>query len=294
MGVNASRAVYGMPARPRLRTSWVASSAALVVCVAFSACAEPAPEPLGPPLDAPATYFSTARTLTLEVFHEPGAEPYVGQVTSEAPPPFGGLDYWEMTPRNLETLFEGRLAPMTVTVPTTLEAMVALPPQGRATWDTAAIRALAEQVRRHTPTATDAGLVVLFLAGTYASAGELRPDVLGVNVGGSPFVAVFKDAIRSTSPNPASELNLIPVFAEQVTVVHEAAHALGLVNNGVPLTSDHQDLENGRHCVNPSCIMYFLNEGKETGRAFIDASIESGRLEWFGPECLADTAAFTP
>lgn len=268
--------------------------AALVVCVALGGCAEPAPDPQTPSFDSPATYFSTARTLTLEVFHEPGAEPYVGQITSEAPPPFGGLPYWETTRRNLETLFDGRPAPMTVTVPTTLEAMVALPSQGRATWDTAAIRALAEQVRRHTPSATDAGLVVLFLTGTYERAGELRPYVLGVNVGGSPFVAIFKDAIRSTSPNPASERNLIPVFAEQVTVVHEAAHALGLVNNGVPPTTDHQDLENGRHCVNPSCIMNFLNEGKETGRAFIDASIESGRLEWFGPECLADTQAFAP
>jgi hypothetical protein len=273
---------------------WWFALSTLAVCGALGACTQAAPEPPAPSFDSPATYFSTARTLSVEVFYEPTAEPYVGQITSAAPQPFGSLPFWEMTRKNLETLFESRPTSMTVKVPTALEAMTALPPQERSGWDTGAIRALAEAVRKHTPTATDAGLVVLFLSGSYEKAGQPRPDVLGVNVGQSPFVAIFKDAIRSTSPNPASELNLIPVFAEQVTVVHETAHALGLVNNGVPLTSEHQDLDHGRHCLNPSCIMSHLNEGKDTGRAFIDASIEEARIGWFGPECLADTKAYAP
>jgi hypothetical protein len=44
---------------------------------------------------------------------------------------------------------------------------------------------------------------------------------------------------------------------ETSTIRHEFGHIFGLVNGGTPLTSDHHDEENGRHCNVEDCLMYF-------------------------------------
>ncbi|AWH74894.1 membrane metalloprotease [Dokdonia sp. Dokd-P16] len=44
---------------------------------------------------------------------------------------------------------------------------------------------------------------------------------------------------------------------ETSTIRHEFGHIFGLVNGGTPLTSDHHDEENGRHCSVEDCLMYF-------------------------------------
>ena len=44
---------------------------------------------------------------------------------------------------------------------------------------------------------------------------------------------------------------------ETSTIRHEFGHIFGLVNGGTPLTSDHHDEENGRHCDVEECLMYF-------------------------------------
>lgn len=276
----------------------------LVIVSLFAGC-----EPEAPPPESPASYFSTMRSLILEVFYEPQAEPFVGQVLTEPPllpTPYEGIAFWELGRTNLAALFADRDEAVTVRAPDTLEEMTLLPPQGRDTWDTAAIEALATRVRRHVPTATDASLVVLFLAGVYERDGEARGDVLGVNVAGTPFVAIFKEVVLSTvfrgdmddgtcAPPSCQRYSLAEVLAEQLVVVHEAAHALGLVDNGVPLASDHRDRERGRHCANPLCVMYFQNQDfKETAASLIELTLATGRLDWFGPECLEDARLFRP
>ncbi len=38
---------------------------------------------------------------------------------------------------------------------------------------------------------------------------------------------------------------------------HEFGHLLGLVNQGSPMQTNHQDVANGAHCINKKCLMYY-------------------------------------
>ena len=98
---------------------------------------------------------------------------------------------------------------------------------------------------------------------------------------------MFKDVIRSTDsliPNTAR-------FVEQSTLVHELGHAVGLVDNGVPLVSQHKDSAHGAHCTNESCTMYWLDEGASDAAEFARMYVTSGDTVIFGDECLADVDA---
>ncbi len=77
----------------------------------------------------------------------------------------------------------------------------------------------------------------------------------------APVIAMFKDVIASTNSltNPNTSR-----YVEQSTIVHEVAHAIGLVNNGISLTSAHQDSPHGAHCTNDRCVMYYTNEARRT------------------------------
>jgi hypothetical protein len=83
-------------------------------------------------------------------------------------------------------------------------------------------------------------------------------------------------------------------FIEQATLVHEFGHAMGLVNNGVPLTSSHQDTQKGHHCINTNCVMYWQNEGVSDLKEFVQSYMTTGSLVMFGPECLKDASSYRP
>ena len=74
--------------------------------------------------------------------------------------------------------------------------------------------------------------------------------ILGINLDGTPTIAIFKPVIESAS-NSRTEKALI----EQSTIVHEIGHAIGLVNKGVRATTAHHDTANGAHCTNEGCVM---------------------------------------
>jgi hypothetical protein len=71
--------------------------------------------------------------------------------------------------------------------------------------------------------------------------------------------------------------------------VHEVGHAVGLVNRGVPLTSDHHDAEHGAHRTNQDCVMYHANEGAAELAQFVRDAVVAGDTIILGDECLADT-----
>ena len=74
---------------------------------------------------------------------------------------------------------------------------------------------------------------------------------------------------------------------EQVTLVHEFGHAIGMVNRGVPMVEDHHDTDHGAHCSNPDCVMYWTVEGADIV-GFIQSRLLGASDVLFGPECLAD------
>lgn len=80
---------------------------------------------------------------------------------------------------------------------------------------------------------------------------------------------------------------------EQATLIHEFGHAIGLVNNGVPLASQHQDTAHGAHCTNDRCVMFWQVEGANDAAQFVrDAVIGNDTILW-GDECLMDVDTLT-
>ena len=72
---------------------------------------------------------------------------------------------------------------------------------------------------------------------------------------------------------------------ETGTIRHEFGHIFGLVNGGTPLTSDHHDEENGRHCNVEECLMYF----QTVTSLFNSTNLES--IPDFDILCLQDLQA---
>jgi hypothetical protein len=99
---------------------------------------------------------------------------------------------------------------------------------------------------------------------------------------------MFKDVISGASgiPNVAR-------FVEQVTLIHELGHAIGLVDNGVPLASAHKDAAHGAHCTSDRCAMYWQVEGASAAAAYAQQYVLTSDTIIFGAECLADVDALT-
>lgn len=72
---------------------------------------------------------------------------------------------------------------------------------------------------------------------------------------------------------------------ETSTLRHEFGHIFGLVNTGTPLTSDHEDENNPRHCNVIGCLMFFETVTNVFNTANFDAIPE------FDPLCIADLQA---
>ncbi len=236
------------------------------------------------PLETPQTYFSTMNTLQVEVAYEAGAEPFVGNSL--------GQPLWDFLKSNIEALFSGRTHMPQVFVPTTLAEMKKLPNLDKRTWNAQDIYDLGMSHKQGTSTLNESYFLILFLNGYYQKYnGSADPQILGVQITDSPLIAIFKPVVTSTS---AGEPPLVAKYIEQSTLVHEMGHALGLVNNGTPMTSRHQDEDHEAHCSNTSCTMYWQNEGGSAARDFVLKYIMTGNEVIFGRECLRDTRGYKP
>jgi hypothetical protein len=80
--------------------------------------------------------------------------------------------------------------------------------------------------------------------------------------------------------------------AELAILTHEVGHLLGLVDNGVPMTTDHADPDHVGHDRNEHCVMYWAYEGTSGLSALADA-IGGGNDDGpaFDQACLDDLAA---
>lgn len=225
-------------------------------------------------------FYKSMETMTVEVAYEPGAQPYLFE---------SGSSLWGITEENVEALFANRPLPIDVLVPFDYDDMTQIPNQSGDGFTISRLLSLADAYRQGENTDLSGNIFVLFLDGYYEEDGEQFTGVLGVNIVGTSVTAIFKPVVVG-----AALFDTQRRFIEQTVVVHEIGHALGLVNNGVPLTSAHHDEENGAHCTNEDCVMYFQNEGQSAVASFIRQFSTSGSRVIFGPECIADCEAFMP
>ncbi|MCB0395390.1 MAG: membrane metalloprotease [Flavobacteriales bacterium] len=121
----------------------------------------------------------------------------------------------------------------------------------------------------------------LFADGDYAgNAGSSK--VLGIAYGNSSMV-IFEKTIRDfsgglTQPSVTT--------LESAVVHHEFGHILGLVNNGTPMQTAHQDAANGKHCDDKNCLMYYATETSD-----VVANLVGGTIPELDSRCAADLKA---
>jgi len=218
------------------------------------------------------------KKVAIEIDYQSGAEPFTGNQ-----PVLG--DPWTLFKTNAEKLFEGR--GVTIEVPTTLDKMEKLDDITAATFDADAILAIAAKHRANANADGQLAYYFLWLDGTFSENGAENKNVLGVSLGNTGVLAMFKPVIEGSG----ALFKELDASVEQVVLVHEFGHAVGLVNNGIALTSQHQDTAHGHHCTNTECVMYWTVDGAEAAREYVKRRVTGGSNILFADDCLADIRA---
>ncbi|MDY6833481.1 MAG: hypothetical protein SVY53_01595 [Chloroflexota bacterium] len=231
--------------------------------------------------ESPVDYLPSLEKLVVEVVHQPGAEPFAGDVMRSR----RSISLWGVAEKNMEALFEGRTNTVQVDVPHSLDEMKEIPALDQDEYTLEEIADLATEYRTGLCSDSEIHLFIIFLDGLFNNDGETDDSVIGVSILGTPVIAVFKPVIQSSG---FSDEGIVPKYVEQTTIIHECGHALGLVNNGVPLTSDHHDLEHGSHCTDSDCVMYWSNEGAADLWGFVTRFLLTNDSVVFCEHCLAD------
>jgi len=231
-------------------------------------------------------YFTSSTTLTIEVAYESGHEPYTDTnitLSNGNPTPL-----WNVLDENLNALFLGRTPYPNIVVPKALADMNEIPVQGKTSWSVSELVDLAKEHRKGKSSASHSYFWVVFVGGHFNDGANNQTSMVGVSLGGTTIIAVFKDVVRNTG----NEAGLTPRYVEQATLVHELGHALGLVNNGLTMHDPHQDTGHGNHCNNPDCVMYWLNEGREDLKGFVANMILRQTVIMYDQKCLDDARKF--
>lgn len=229
-----------------------------------------------PPIDrGPDPFDPSTDRIVIEVDFQEGAEPFTGDAA------FG--DTWSLTVENVTALVGDDKE---LVVPSELDEMGPLDGVPEGDLSSGEILALAaDHLDDDGDGETTARYHVLFVDRFYEENGERRANVLGVSIGDTRVVAMFKPVIGNGGLLLGDGVDR---FVEQTTMIHELGHALGLVNNGLAMARDHQDEENGAHCDNDACVMFFLNEGFEDAVSFARDALLRGDRILFDDDCLAD------
>ena len=228
------------------------------------------------PYSTASHYFQSTAKVEIEVFYEIGAEPFVGNRNN-------GSSLWGVTRVNMEKAFSYRSTIPNIIIPQKLDEMIQLPAQNKQKWSVDDVASLARNTSQMKASVSESYFQIYFLNG-FSDQGN---NIIGFNISGTPIIAIFKDVIRTSGGSSVQK------FVEQSTVVHEMGHALGLVNNGIPLTSNHQDADNGAHTQNSDCVMYWKNEGSSDLAGFVAKYILAQDIVMWGPEVLSDIEAYS-
>lgn len=222
------------------------------------------------------TLWSAAVTkVKIEIDYADGAEPY-----TDALPKFGSP--WQIMQTNTFALFDGKKE---TTFPTTLDKMEKIDIEAKS-YSSQDLLTVAAAHRDQPSTADTVSFYVVFVNGYFIDeTGAENQDVLGVSVGDTGVIGMFKPVIAGTQ---TGQKTVVAQFVEQSTLVHELGHAVGFVNNGVAAASAHQDTEHGNHCTNEKCVMYWQNEGAKSALSFVKQYVNSGSAVIYGQECLSD------
>lgn len=259
----------------------IISSLLLIITVTFVGCGddEKNTDGVAEQLAIAQSVFSDVNTnFTVKVFYEVGAAPYTGLIGITA------NQTWDITTESYEQLFSSHSG-RTVTVPTTTGQMTQIADQAKTTWSYQELLNLGNQLSADLVSGATVTIPVIFLNGTYNGSSS----ILGIHLTGTHFAFVFKDVVVSVGGGGVSQR-----YVEQTTVVHEIGHAIGLVNNGVPMVINHEDLAHVHHTTNEDGVMYWAVESTANILTVLADAISGNRLNLFGPESLQDGRNYHP
>lgn len=205
------------------------------------------------------------------------AEPYTQDT------PTGGTT-WDLFGNNMNALLEG--TGVSLTYPSALEQMQLIDTGSDEDFTVQELLALDDEYRQTEGDSSTLVFHAIWLDGYLFDDGQRQTGVIGVSIGDTGVIAIFKPVVE--------RLGLTEVgrrFGEQTTLIHEVGHALGLVNNGIPIQSEHHDADNGAHCTNDSCVMYWANEGPVELVEFIVRNQVSDDALLFDDGCVEDVRA---
>lgn len=121
--------------------------------------------------------------------------------------------------------------------------------QSQASYTVEDVVALEEEHRTAFTEGSTLAVYFLFLDGEFAG----DANVLGFAYYNTSMT-IFQEKIEN---NTGGALQPSQSTVEGIVLNHEIGHNLGLVANGSPMQTPHQDEQNGKHCDNENCLMYF-------------------------------------
>ena len=217
-------------------------------------------------------------TLAIEVDYATNAQP--------ASANDGAL--YDLVRANVGRLYQG--TNVTIDIPSKVSSLEELKDVTGQDFTGEQLQAIAAKHRGQLSTATTLTFYVVYVDGYYNDGAQKRTDVLGVSLGNTGIIGMFAPVIKEVGSG-----GRLPIqtqrFASETTLIHEISHAIGLVNNGVALTSAHHDSANGKHCTSTECIMYYTNESTNSLRDFVTRVVRGGDSILFDSACLADIDA---
>lgn len=223
-------------------------------------------------------FSDSVTNFKVNVVYEVGATPYTGNLDLAL------NDTWDITKDSYTALFQNHVG-RTLTIPNATNQMTQIADQVKTTWQTNELLALGSAQAVALQVGSQINITVIYLNGTYQG----NNSILGIHFTGNPFVFIFKDVVTSTGGNSTDQR-----YVEQATVVHEVGHAVGLVNNGLPMTTAHEDGAHAKHASDTQCVMYWAVESSSTILSGLNHFITGSQLNLFGANSLADGRSYHP
>lgn len=180
---------------------------------------------------------------------------------------------------SLKAFLEQRLNKTSVTLldPTVIE------PGGQDSYSANEIRSLEGQHRDEFTQNTDSDRLTAYMI--IVDGKFNQNNVLGIayyNTSNAFFGAAYEEASGGVGQTSRFKI-------EATSFRHEFGHLFGLVNiegSGTEMQHDHQDEENGHHCDNDSCLMYYAMETTDLFGQFVGEDIPS-----LDDNCILDLRA---
>lgn len=227
----------------------------------------PAPAASDKP-DVTKLFAKSITNVSIEIDYVDGAAPAEGNLKDFGP-------VWSLFNANALAVFDGKKK---VSFPNKVSAMEKLADVGAKSVSNQDLLDIAAAHRNEASSDTTASFYVVFVNGYWIDgSGTEQQDIVSVAVGGSGVIGVFKPALESP-------------LVEQLALIHAFGHAVGFVDNGVPVGEQnkaHID-ESGRHCTNTKCAMHAAVETAAGAKAYASTLIRSPEAVLIGQDCLSD------